>query len=107
MKAIVSNKYGSPDVLELKEVEKTIPEDDQVLVKFHTASLNYGNVVLLKEKPFFARFAFGLLRIKFPIPGGNIAGTIEAVGRDIKKMKAGDEVFGELSGWGGVVLPNM
>ncbi len=103
LKAIVSNKYGSAEDLELKEVEKPIPQDNQVLVKIHAASLNYGNLVLLKGKPFLARFAFGLLRPKYPIPGGDIAGTIEAVGRDIKKMKAGDEVFGDLSGcgWGG------
>ena len=103
MKAIVCNKYGSPDVLELKEIEKPMPLDNQVLVKVHSASLNFGNLVLLTGKPFLARFAFGLLRPKYTIPGGDIAGVVEAVGKDVKQFQPGDEVFGDLSscGWGG------
>lgn len=103
MKAIVCNKYGSPDVLELKEVEKPYPAENQVLVKIHSASLNFGNLVLLKGKPFLARFAFGLTKPKYSIPGGDIAGTVEAVGKEVKLFKVGDEVFGDLSGcgWGG------
>ena len=79
MKAIVCDKYGSPDVLELKEIQKPFPTDNQVLVKVHAASLNFGNLVLLKGKPFLARFAFGLTKPKYSIPGGDIAGTVEAV----------------------------
>ncbi|MGD6968350.1 NAD(P)-dependent alcohol dehydrogenase [Rossellomorea vietnamensis] len=103
MKAIVCNKYGSPDVLELKEVKKPLPNENEVLVQVHTASLNFGNLVLLKGKPFLARFAFGLLRPKYSIPGGDIAGIVEGVGRNIKSFKVGDVVFGDLSvcGWGG------
>ncbi|NEU30613.1 NAD(P)-dependent alcohol dehydrogenase [bacterium LRH843] len=103
MKAIVCNKYGSPDVLELKEIKKPLPTENQVLVKVHSASLNFGNLVLLKGKPFLARFAFGLMRPKYPIPGGDIAGKVEAVGKDVKLFQVGDEVFGDLSGcgWGG------
>ena len=103
MKAIICNKYGSPDVLELKEIEKPLPLENQVLVKVHTASLNFSNLVLLKGKPFLARFAFGLLRPKYSIPGGDIAGIVEAVGKDVKQFQPGDEVFGDLSGcgWGG------
>ncbi|MEY2193169.1 NAD(P)-dependent alcohol dehydrogenase [Neobacillus sp. BF23-41] len=103
MKAIVSYKYGPPDVLELTEMEKPIPEDNQVLVKIHAASVNYGNLVLLKGEPFLARFAFGLLKPKFPIPGGDIAGQVEAIGKDVTEFQPGDEVFGDLSGcgWGG------
>jgi NADPH:quinone reductase-like Zn-dependent oxidoreductase len=103
MKAIVCNKYGSPDVLRFEEVEKPIPKDNQVLVKVHASSLNYGNLVLLKGEPFLARFAFGLTKPKYPIPGGDIAGRVEAVGKDVKQFKPGDEVFGDLSscGWGG------
>lgn len=103
MKAIVYNKYGSPDVLELKEVEKPIPKDNEVLVKIHAASVNYGNLVLLKGEPFLARFAFGLLKPKYSIPGGDIAGQVEAVGANVKQFQVGDEVFGDLSGcgWGG------
>ncbi|QCJ42530.1 NAD(P)-dependent alcohol dehydrogenase [Bacillus sp. S3] len=103
MKAIVSNKYGPPDVLEWTEVEKPVPNDQEVLVKIHAASLNYGNLVLLKGEPFLARFAFGLLKPKYSIPGGDIAGVVEAVGKDVKQFQPGDEVFGDLSGsgWGG------
>ena len=103
MKAIVCNKYGSPDVLEIKELKKPLPTENQVLVRVHSSSLNYSNLVLLKGKPFLARFAFGLMRPKFSIPGGDIAGKVEAVGKDVKLFKVGDEVFGDLSGcgWGG------
>ncbi|WP_163099795.1 NAD(P)-dependent alcohol dehydrogenase [Peribacillus alkalitolerans] len=103
MKAIVSHKYGPPDVLELTEVEKPIPEDNQVLVKIHAASVNFCNLVLLKGEPFLARLAFGLLKPKYTIPGGDITGRVEAVGKDVKEFQPGDEVFGDLSGcgWGG------
>src|SRR6476620_3981356 len=103
MKAIVCDKYGSPDVLELKEIKKPSPTENQVLVKVHAASLNFGNLVLLKGKPFLARFAFGLMKPKYSIPGGDIAGKVEAVGKDVKLFQVGDEVFGDLSGcgWGG------
>ena len=103
MKAIIHEKYGSPDVLQLKEVQKPIPDDDQVLVKVQAASLNFSNLVLLKGEPFIARLAFGLRKPKFPFAGGDIAGTVEAVGKNIKQFQPGDEVFGDLSGcgWGG------
>ncbi len=103
LKAIVYTKYGPPDVLELNEVEKPIPEDNQVLVRIHAASVNFGNLVLLTGEPFLARFAFGLLKPKYSIPGGDIAGQVEAVGKDVKQFQPGDEVFGDLSscGWGG------
>lgn len=103
MKAIVCNKYGKPDVMKLKEVEKPIPENNQVLVRIHAASVNYGNLVLLKGEPFVARFAFGLLKPKHLIPGGDIAGRVEEVGKNVTQFKPGDDVFGDLSscGWGG------
>ncbi|WP_342543660.1 NAD(P)-dependent alcohol dehydrogenase [Paenisporosarcina sp. FSL H8-0542] len=96
-------KYGSPDVLEMLEVEKPTPEDNQVLVKIHAASVNYGNLVLLRGEPLLARFAFGLLKPKYSIPGGDIAGRVEAVGKYVKQFQPGDEVFGDLSscGWSG------
>ncbi|MGE6488610.1 NAD(P)-dependent alcohol dehydrogenase [Paenisporosarcina sp. NPDC076898] len=84
----------------MSEVEKPTPEDNQVLVKVHAASVNYGNLVLLRGEPFLARFAFGLLKPKYTIPGGDIAGRVEAVGKDVKQFLPGDEVFGDLSGCG-------
>lgn len=86
MKAIVYDQYGSSDVLKIKEVKQPIPKDNQVLVKIHAASLNYGNVVLLRGKPFLARFAFGLLKPKYSIPGGDIAGRVEAVGKNVTQF---------------------
>jgi NADPH:quinone reductase-like Zn-dependent oxidoreductase len=103
MRAVVHEKYGSPDVLELKEVQKPVPDDDQVLIKVRAASLNASNLFLLKGDPFLVRFAFGLRKPKFIIAGSDIAGTVEAVGKNIKQFQPGDEVFGDLSecGWSG------
>ncbi|RHW40129.1 NAD(P)-dependent alcohol dehydrogenase [Lysinibacillus yapensis] len=103
MEVVVSKKYGSPDVLQLEEVEKPMPKDYEVLVKVHAASLNYGNLVLLSGKPYLARLAFGLFKPKYAVPGGDISGTVEAVGKNVALFQPGDEVFGDLSsyGWGG------
>jgi 2-desacetyl-2-hydroxyethyl bacteriochlorophyllide A dehydrogenase len=103
VKAIVSNQYGSPDTLEYKEVEKPVPNENQVLVRIQASSINKSNLILLKGEPFLARFAFGLKKPKFPIPGGDIAGTVVEVGKNVTQFQPGDEVYGELSGfgWGG------
>src|ERR1035437_8488953 len=103
MKAIVYTKYGPPDVLELKEVEKPAPNDDEVLIKVHAASVNPAELHLLRADPFFARFYSGILKPKNTILGADIAGRVEAVGKNVKQFHIGDEVFGDLSdcGWGG------
>jgi NADPH:quinone reductase-like Zn-dependent oxidoreductase len=103
MKAIVYTKYESPDVLEYKEVEKPSPKDDEVLVKIHAAALNAADWHLLRADPFVVRFFGGLLKPKFNILGADIAGVVEAVGKNVKQFNVGDEVFGDLSGcgWGG------
>ena len=103
MKAIVCTKYGPPDVLQLKEVEKPAPKDNEVLVKVHAASVNSWDCDLVKGKPFANRLMTGLLKPKINIFGADIAGRIEAVGKNVKQFKPGDEVFGDLSqcGWGG------
>ncbi|MDQ1002524.1 NADPH:quinone reductase-like Zn-dependent oxidoreductase [Neobacillus niacini] len=103
MKAIVYKRYGPPEILEVTDVEKPMPKDNQILVKVHASSINFGNLVLLKGEPFLARFAFGLFKPKYSIPGGDISGTVEAVGKDVTQFQPGDEVFGDLSGcgWGG------
>jgi NADPH:quinone reductase-like Zn-dependent oxidoreductase len=80
MKAIVYQKYGSPDVLELKEVEKPVPRDNEVLVKVCVASVNSWDWDLLRGTPFLFRM-WGLLKPKYQIPGADIAGRVEAVGR--------------------------
>jgi len=102
MKAIVYTKYGTPDVLELKEVDKPIPKDNEVLVKVHAASINDWDWALLQGIPFINRLLNGLLKPKKKILGSDIAGRIEAVGKNVKQFKPGDEVYGDLSGdWGG------
>lgn len=97
MKAIVRTKYGSPDVLQLKEVEKPIPKDDEALLKIHAASINTADLLLLRGEPFVIRLmGGGLLKPKHKILGDDMAGRVEAVGRNVKQFQPGDEVFGEI-----------
>lgn len=98
MKAIVYTKYGSPDVLEFKEVEKPFPKGNEVLIRIRAASVNAADWHLLRADPFIARFFAGLLRPKFTILGADIAGVVEEVGKDVKQFHIGDEIFGDLSG---------
>ena len=99
MKAIVCTKYGHPlDVLQLKEVEKPSPTDDQVLVKVQAASINISDLAPIRGV-FLARLlGTGLLRPKRTRIGSDIAGRVEAVGKNVKQFQLGDEVFGDASG---------
>ena len=101
MKAIVYHTYGSPDVLKLEDVQKPIPQDDAVLVHVHAASVNAGDVFLLRGKA--RMMGFGLLKPKYTILGSDIAGVIEAVGRNVQQFHTGDEVFANTAthGFGG------
>jgi len=102
MKAIVYTEYGPPDVLQLKEVEKPTPKDDEVLIKIHAAAITAGDAIVLKGEPFVTRFVTGLQKPKNTIPGKEMAGRVEAVGGNVTQFQPGDEVFGDLSvaGWG-------
>ncbi|NIM94519.1 MAG: zinc-binding dehydrogenase [Anaerolineales bacterium] len=95
MKAIVYEEYGSPDVLQFKEVEKPAPKVDEVLVKVHAASVNAGDLETLRGD-WFARFG-GPLRPQYKIPGTDVAGRVESVGGDVKQFRPGDEIWGDLS----------
>jgi NADPH:quinone reductase-like Zn-dependent oxidoreductase len=97
MRAIVYHIYGSPDVLKLEEVEKPAPKDDEVLVKVYAASVNAADWHLLRGKPFLVRLmGFGLFKPKNEILGSDIAGRVEAVGRNVKQFRPDDEVFGNI-----------
>jgi NADPH:quinone reductase-like Zn-dependent oxidoreductase len=101
MKAIVYYKYGTPNDLELKEVDKPVPADDEVLVKVYAASINDWDLGLL-HGDFINSMLNGIRKPKRKILGSDIAGRIEAVGKNVKQFKPGDEVYGDLSGqWGG------
>ena len=103
MKAIVYTEYGSPDVLHLKEIAKPTPKDNEVLVKVYAVSANAADLHLLRADPFLIRLSSGLLKPKNKILGSDIAGRVEAVGKNVEQFKRGDEVFGDISagGWGG------
>ena len=98
MKAIVIKAYGSPDVLELKEVAKPAIKDDEVLVRVHAASLNAGDVFSMRGSPWLVRLSVGLPRPKNYILGWDMAGRVAAVGSQVTRFKPGDEVFASCSG---------
>ena len=101
MKAIVYKEYGPPDVLNLEEVQKPTPKDDEVLLKVHAASANAADWHLMRADPFLVRvMGFGLLRPRNGLLGADIAGRVEAVGRNMTQFQPGDEVFGDLFGRG-------
>lgn len=100
MKAIVYTKYGSPDVLQLKEVEKPATKENEVLIKVVASSVNEWDNGLISGKGLLTRLLGGLFKPKNKILGADVAGVIEAVGNNIKDFKPGDEVFGDIAGAG-------
>ena len=100
MKTITFPKYGSPDVLQLVEVEKPTPDENQVLVKICAASANPLDWHRMRGEPFLARMSEGLLKPKKPMLGADIAGRVETVGSKITEFQLGDEVFGSIGAGG-------
>jgi NADPH:quinone reductase-like Zn-dependent oxidoreductase len=96
MKAIVQDRYGSAEVLEAQEIDKPEIGDDEVLVRVHAASVHVGDWILMTGSPFVMRLATGLRKPKNRVPGTDVAGIVEAVGKDVRRLRPGDEVFG----WG-------
>jgi NADPH:quinone reductase-like Zn-dependent oxidoreductase len=94
MKAIVCTKYGAPDVLQLQEVEKPVPKDNEVLIRVRTATATAASLAGRTGKPAFVRLFSGLTKPKKNILGQELAGEIEAIGRAVKRFKVGDKVFG-------------
>jgi NADPH:quinone reductase-like Zn-dependent oxidoreductase len=98
MQAIVQDRYGSAETLAAREVEKPGMGDTDVLVRVRAASVHVGDWILMTGSPFVMRMATGLRRPKNPVPGTDIAGTVEAVGKDVHGLRPGDEVFGWCAG---------
>ena len=98
IKAIVQDRYGSPDVLRLKDLDKPEPERNEVLVRVRAAAVNIGNWHVLRGIPYAMRPAVGLFKPKHEIPGLDLAGQVEAVGASVTQFQPGDEVFGWCNG---------
>lgn len=96
MKAILFTEYGSPDVLQFKDVEKPVPADNEVLIKVYAASANPLDWHSMRGAPFLARVEFGLQRPRDPRLGADVAGRVEAVGKNVTQFQIGDEVFGDI-----------
>jgi NADPH:quinone reductase-like Zn-dependent oxidoreductase len=96
MRAIVYTEYGPPDVLQVKEVEKPTPKDNKILVKVYASSVNQGDAYVVRGEPLLFRLSYGLPGPKHTIPGGDVAGRVEAVGKDVERFQPGDEVFGDI-----------
>ncbi len=104
MKAVVQTRYGPPEVLQLREVEKPVPRDNQVLIKIHATSVSTGDVVDRSGhvSPWAwlpTRLVLGFRKPRRSIPGADLAGEIESIGKDVKRFRKGDRVFGS-TGWG-------
>ena len=98
MKAIVYEKYGSPDVLQLQEIEKPVVNDDDVLVRIRAASANPYDWHFMRGQPYFMRLMSGLLKPKANGLGADMAGQVEAAGKNVTRFRPGDEVFGQVNG---------
>jgi NADPH:quinone reductase-like Zn-dependent oxidoreductase len=97
MKAVFYHQYGSPEVLRIKEVEKPSPGDREVLIRIHATTVTAVDSIFRKGSSFFARMATGILRPKIPVLGTELAGMVEATGKDVRSFQVGDPVFGDSS----------
>jgi NADPH:quinone reductase-like Zn-dependent oxidoreductase len=98
MQAIVQARYGSPDVLALRDIPRPAPGEGDVLVRVRAASIFFGDWRLIRGTPFVVRFATGLRRPRNAVPGLDVAGVVEAVGANVTRLRPGDEVFGWCAG---------
>ncbi|MEM6437645.1 MAG: NAD(P)-dependent alcohol dehydrogenase [Cyanobacteria bacterium P01_D01_bin.115] len=103
MKAIVLSQYGSPDNLELRDVEKPVPKDGEVLVKVHATTINDWDWCLVRGNPFYIRLLCGWRKPNIQVPGAEVSGQVEAVGQKVTQFRPGDAVYGDISecGFGG------
>jgi NADPH:quinone reductase-like Zn-dependent oxidoreductase len=96
MKAIVQDKYGSPDVLELKDIDRPVVGDDDVLVRVHAAAVNPADWHVMRGLPYIMHMVFGLLKPRIKVQGRDVSGRVEAVGKDVRQFRPGDEVYAEV-----------
>ena len=101
MKAIVFEKYGPPEkVLAIREVEKPVPKENEVLIKIQATAVNDYDWSMVRGKPYVYRLLFGLFKPKYPIAGMELSGVIEGIGANVEKLKVGDAVYGDISNYG-------
>jgi NADPH:quinone reductase-like Zn-dependent oxidoreductase len=98
MKAIFQHKYGSPDELKITDIDKPVPTENEVLVRVHAAGLHVADCFGVRGRPLLMRMATGVFKPKYGVPGFDVSGTVEAVGKNVTRFKPGDEVFGECNG---------
>ena len=98
MKAITQDKYGSPDVLELKDLDKPVVKNNEVLVSVRAAAVHPGDQLVMRGLPYIIRMGSGLLKPRKEVPGFDVAGHVEAVGKNVAEFQPGDEVFGQCNG---------
>jgi NADPH:quinone reductase-like Zn-dependent oxidoreductase len=98
MQAIVHSRYGPPDALEVRDIEKPAISDDAVLVRVHAAAVGKGDWLTVRGLPYVARMRYGLPKPKHPVPGFDVAGRVEAVGPNVAQLRPGDAVFGWCDG---------
>ncbi len=102
MKAIINSKYGNAKTMQLLDIQKPIPGDDEVLIKVHAVSINSWDLGMLNGSPIFIRM-WGLFKPKVNILGSDVAGEVIQVGKNVDRFKIGDRVYGDLveNNWGG------
>lgn len=100
MKAVIYTKYGPPEVLQLKELEKPVPKDNEVLIKIYATTVTSVDCTFRKGEPLFSRLFTGLTKPKNQVLGSEFSGEIETIGKDVKTFKVGDQVFGTTPGYG-------
>jgi len=96
MKAVVQDNYGSPDDLELRDIDKPVVKDDEVLIRVHAASVNAADWHYMRGMPYIARLSLGLRKPKSKVRGRDVAGQVEAIGKDARRFRPGDEVYAEV-----------
>lgn len=94
MKAYIHKQYGSPDLLNLEDVEIPVPGDEEMLIKVHATTVNRTDCAMLRAKPFIMRFLTGVMKPSNPILGTDFAGEVEAVGKKVDAYRTGDRIFG-------------